>query len=171
MPKSLFERMGLVESVSNGRTPKDTLLVDPVIETVPPESLGSVTSIYEQAGLSDLSRSIFRAKELHDALPSNMSADDRKNAMLSALKVFGLSAGELMDDATRRKAALTTAVDVFRGEIQSKIAEAEDEIIALEARIDALRQEISSRKGNLDGQASAIHAEIMTIEEVVSWMK
>lgn len=166
MPKSLFERMGLVESLPDSHSQA----ADMVIAAAPVESLASVDSIYEQAGLSDLSRSIYRVQELREALPANLAAEDRKSAVLSAIKVFGLTAGEIVDDAARRKAALSSALKAFQGENQSRVAASEAEIADLEARIETLRQEITAVRNSLSGQGAAVESEIKVIDDIVAFV-
>ncbi len=136
---NIFEKMGLIEKTKPDTPSIEYDDIDYAVEEELPEvntdgvsQENLVADIYAANGLTDTSRSIFKAEELSNNLPSTMPTETKQASVIGILSSFGLTAEELLVDAKRR-------TDI----LQAAVAQITEDNTAI---IDAKKQEIEEAK-------------------------
>jgi hypothetical protein len=106
----------------------------------------TIETVYENFGLTDMDKSIFKVEELSKALPDTLTTEVKRAAVLGILPTVKLSVEDLVVDAQKRLDALNATVSGFSTESANIVSEAESKIAQLEAEIDAQKQIINDRK-------------------------
>lgn len=188
--KSLFEKLGLVESTGDQRLQDawsedvrnaalGTLVTDYGSSTDEQEfsldfevneNFLTVEKIYEKAELSDMSGSIFKVEEFGKHLPDNLPSEVKRQSVVGILTASGLELVDLLQDAQNRTNALEGVSVLTVGTSKTTVSEKEQEISDLSDKIDVLKQEIIDAKSTQEQQDILIHAEVSRINSIVKFV-
>lgn len=178
----ILEKLGLVED--DGQEPQGQYEIpaEPVVTPEPvaaepsvlddatESELQSVVSVYEKAGLADLSKSIYKVEELKNALPGSLDLQTIKQSVLGVMKVAGLGVEEVLTDSDRRVRVLQEAQAKQSNDIQAEITANLTEIEALEARVNELKQINNQKKKLQEEQTVAMQGELEKIQAIVKFI-
>lgn len=174
--KSLFEKLGLVETIQD----EDLDLVDLELEeenitdiTVSAENVSQdnlIEDIYKSNNLSDMTRSIFKVEQLINSLPKEMPNDTKKATVLTILSSFNLTVDEILRDGKDRE-------DVIKG-VFHEIAGAntraiEDNNFAIEEKkkeIQELEKDNANRKNVIQNTEDKIEVELKRIADLMKFI-
>jgi hypothetical protein len=178
--KSLFEKLGLVESAApevdlaalqaqaaSYQEMEETPVLDIDFEG---EDFLTVEELYEKAGLADTSKSIFKVEEFSKVLPENLPTDVRRQSVIGILTASGLELDGLLEDANQRLDSLEGLLSVTSQNTVEFITEKETEISELLQRVDSLKQLINDRKSSQEQQNKIAQEEQGKINEIVKFV-
>lgn len=129
-----------------------------------------VSDIYEQNELSDQSKSIFKIEDLMNALPKEMVTETKKNSVLSALGVFGLTSEEVVADGSKRVEILNAALNKITSEKDDAITDYQDAIESAKETIADLEKSIAKEQAELKASTETIVAEASRINKLISFV-
>lgn len=132
--------------------------------------IASIEEIYEKAGISDLSNSVYKVEEIRSVLPSTLSASAKKESVLGMMQVSKITPEEVIEDASKRTAVLKGALDSFTNETIKVVETNTAEIVELENRIDALKDEINNRQLSQEQQEQLINNESVKIDSIIKFI-
>lgn len=162
-----LKKMGLIEEVEenlnytldNEYTQESTVEVD--LKDVRTDNL--IHDIYEANGKQDISKSIFKVKELINSLPKEMVTDTKRISVLAILNSFGLSKEEVIEDGISRSSLLNAALSEMTNNNNSEIENAKalienhkKEIEDLEKIVSGLNESNKNCKENIDKEVNEI---------------
>jgi len=174
--KSLFERMGLVQSIEEETEVTENVLCENVPEEELEVDVESVTQnnliedIYSCNSLSDYSRSIFKVEQLINSLPKEMPNETKKTTVLTILSSFNLTIEEIMQDAVNRQNIISAAYDEIVGENESVINNNDLEIEEKKMEIQNLEKDTASRKSVIHDTSEKINKELTRIKTLVDFV-
>lgn len=168
MGKSLLEKMGLVERVSDGREMRLPSVEDsfysPDSEPLPEASIYGdddvtgvnykkegddfILSTYESNNLMDEEKSVFKIEKLRSTLPDTLPKDAQRDSVKKMLVAFGLDEFELVENGQLR-------IDALKSGLRDYMAQRSDEISDMESLIDEAKTQIQK-----------MDAKIMEIKEI-----
>lgn len=177
--KSFFERMGLVERV--GEPPSEAPAYyesypevdpEPAVEANTAETVADtlIADIYANNDLSDMSRSIFKAEEVSNSLPSTMPTDTKRTAVIGILASFQLTPEELLEDAENRKQIITSAANSMMANRVQAIANTKEVIEDLRKQIESCEATIKNHEQEHAFISQASEAEIKRIDALASFL-
>lgn len=185
--KSIFEKWGLVES-SEAEFDQSEIIqslqlqsqeIDEQISTSQAtqtffefeedEDFLTVEEAYEKAGVSDLSKSIFKADEFSNHLP-DMPSEVKRQSVIGLLGASGLEVDQLVEDANERIGILQEVKSMTNEMSVSIIEKKEQEITNLLSNIDSLKQDILDRKTSQEKQDELINEELEKINKVLKFI-
>ena len=167
-----LEKIGLVERVQEPEPEYDfdeteelyeEELEEVNIEGVTQENL--IADIYSANELSDEASSIFKVEQLCSTLP-NMATDTKKVSVLGMLGVFGLTAEQLVQDATERMNVLASAKVQINNENIDIINIKKQEIEEARKLIENCEKTIAEHELTISESTYAINQEIKRISEL-----
>ena len=172
----LLKKLKLVEEVddipaSSGYIGSDVDYkedVDVNLDEVNTDTL--VSDIYEQNELFDQSKSIFKIEDLMNALPKEMVTETKKNSVLSALGVFGLTSEEVVADGSKRVEILNAALNKITSEKDAAITDYQDAIESAKETIADLEKSIAKEQAELKASTETIVAEASRINKLISFV-
>lgn len=172
----LLKKLGLVEEVDDGAVGHGTMLnsaiyeedADVNLDEVKMETL--VSDVYAQNELYDQSKSIFKIEDLMNALPKEMVTETKKNSVLSALGVFGLTSEEVVADGNKRVDVLNAALNKITSEKNETIADYQERIEAAKETIAELEKNIAQEQAELKASTEAIVVETDRINKLISFV-
>jgi hypothetical protein len=183
--KSLFEKLGLVESTEPAYEPVDleamksqlstynaaeeTTVESDVLE-LEGEDFLTVEEVYTAAQLQDLSKSIFKVDEFSKVLPDNLPTDVKRQSVTGILTASGLSLDSLIEDAQKRLAVLNEVVTKTSQNTVDLVMEKEAEITKLLEAVDSLKQEINDRKTSQEKQNEIVETEKGKINQILKFV-
>lgn len=129
-----------------------------------------VEDIYNQNGLADLSKSIFKVEQLINSLPKEMPNDTKKSTVLTILASFNLTVDEVIADGETRKSMICSALDAIVEENESVIA---DNNIAIEQKkkeIQELEKENADRATVIKNTDDKIEIELKRISNLIAFV-
>lgn len=132
--------------------------------------IASIEEIYEKAGISDLSKSIYKVEEIRSVLPSTLSTSAKKESVLGMMQVSKITPDEVIEDASTRVAVLKGALDSFTNETIKIVETNTAEIVELENRINALKDEINNRQLSQEQQEQLINSESDKIDSIIKFI-
>lgn len=179
--KSLFEKLGLVESevpeVQEFETedvvvsPELDVVEEPVSAIAGSEDLMTVEEVYSLNGIEDLENTVYKIQEMINALPSEMPDSTKKVTIRGMMSVVGLSHDEIVKDSEHRFKVLDSAFSSKISELKTewgnntaKIEEMKQAIERLEIRNNKIEESINS---NLD----VLHKEAKKIETIIDFIE
>jgi hypothetical protein len=175
---NLFEKLGLVER-DEAINRMASLPVEEVITSVPTEAVIDIskvnvdtliTEVYAQNNLSDMTKSIFKVKELSDTLPTEMRTDIKKTTVLGILKVSGLNVDEIISDGMSRIVILDNAKIQIVSECDTKISDANIEIERLKGEIEELQKISALTEAEKNQSVQLIDSETLVIEALYKFI-
>lgn len=172
----LLKKLGLVEEVDDTLMEQRLETGDSIYEedaninldVVNTETL--VSDIYAQNELYDQSKSIFKIEDLMNALPKEMVTETKKNSVLSALGVFGLTSEEVVADGNKRVEVLNAALNKITSEKDSLIADYQERIEAAKETIAELEKNIAQEQAELKASTETIVVEANRINKLISFV-
>lgn len=174
--KSLFERMGLVESVQDeedldvveSQVQEYEEPVDVNIETVSQDNL--IEDIYNGNNLSDRTRSIFKVEQLINSLPKEMPSDTKKSTVLTILSSFNLTVDEITEDGRVRENVVKAA---FHEIVEDNNAVIENNNATIEQKkkeIQELEKDNANRKNIIQNTEDKVEVELKRITELMKFI-
>lgn len=130
----------------------------------------SIEDIYSQAGIADLSNSIYKVEEIRSVLPSTLSTSAKKESVLGMMQVSQITPETVIEDASQRIAVLKGALHSFTNETILIVEANTAEIAELENRINALKDEINNRQLSQEQQEQLINNESAKIDSVIDFI-
>ena len=131
----------------------------------------SIKDIYENAQLSDESKSIFKIEEIKNILPNTMDSVSKKNSVIGMMGVSNLKVEDVLTDAELRNKVLNTVLSNFTDETINIIQNGENEITNLKDQITNLEKMMEERKQMQTSQEKVINDEITKINNIVNFIK
>lgn len=142
--------------------------VDVNTENVTQENL--INDIYNQNGLSDLSKSIFKIEELINSLPKEMPNETKKTTVLSMLSIFGLTVDEVITDGIERCSMTQSALSTITTENNTIINNNNASIEQKKLEIQELEKDNANRLMVVKDTGDKIESEIKRIEYLVKFV-
>lgn len=170
--KSIFQKMGLVQSNEEEYVPLDTSYLDHVdTEELPEVDLGdadflTIDSVYEQSGLQDFEQSIFKADEFGKVLPNSLATEVRRQSVIGILSASNLSVDTLVEDADKRVLSLKSVQQLTTKNTTDFIVTNEERIAELLLEVDSLKQLNNDRRASQEKQDIILNEEIVRVNEI-----
>lgn len=142
--------------------------MDVNVENVTQDNL--IFDIYNQNGLSDLSKSIFKIEELINSLPKEMPNETKKTTVLSMLSIFGLTAEEVMCDGNERCSVIDVALSAITTENNDVIENNNACIEQKKLEIQELEKDNAERLLLIKNTDNKIENEIKRIEGLIKFI-
>lgn len=164
-----------VEEVKEESIPDEELYIDEELEQVDvnTEAVSQdnlINDIYNQNGLSDLSKSIFKVEELVNSLPKEMPNDTKKTTVLSILGSFNLTVDEVVADGCSRKTMLDAALDEIVEENENVILDNNKDIEFKKKEIQELEKDNANRETVIKNTEDKIEAEAKRISDLIAFI-
>lgn len=167
---NIFERMGLVEKVQPDLPSAEYDEVDYAVEEELPEvntdgvsQENLIEDIYAANGLTDTSRSIFKAEELSNNLPATMPTETKQASVIGILGSFGLTSKELLEDAKKRTDILQAAIAQITEENTDIITAKKQEIEEAKKLIEVCEKTIIDHEKIIADSTEHVEAEVKRI--------
>ena len=142
--------------------------VDASTDNVTQENL--INDIYNQNGLSDLSKSIFKIEELINSLPKEMPNETKKATVLSMLSIFGLTVDEVITDGHERCAMIASALSTIITENNNVITSNNELIEQKKLEIQDLEKDNADRTIVIKDTDDKIEEELKRIETLITFV-
>lgn len=173
----IFKKLGqaLVEEIPNdsisdvGRTyDYETCDVNATLDKVHVDSL--IEDIYEQNGLFDKSKSIFKVEEMINSLPKEMMTEVKKASVISILGSFGLTATEVTLDGDNRIKILDSVRENINTDTNNAINDKAETIEQYKKAIADLETEIANAQNEMKDSNESINNEVAKIEGLIKFI-
>lgn len=176
-------KMGLIEHVPGTSSAREYESADPYpdpaynfdplpeaeqVEDVNLDSL--VQDVYDANGMTDLSKSIFKARDVINTLPKEMATDTKRGAVIGILASFGLTTEDIVADGQARINALQSNNAQIAESNSAEIAAKNDIIEDLKNQIEALSKEIANLENTTSRSDDLISEEIKKIQSLIDFM-
>jgi hypothetical protein len=125
-----------------------------------------IADVFEQNGLNDLTKSIYKVDEFRKTLPTSLPLDIAKQSILGIISVSGLDVESLKQDARNRIDVLMKAKDMCTVKTAEIVSGNEDKINGLLAEVEKLKNEISDRQEYQQHVEEFVFKEIDTINKI-----
>jgi hypothetical protein len=185
--ESFFKKVGslFVEGEENG-TPMDaealleqqSAQLDSILQEREPQKVTidvgtaiNIDNIYQENGLEDKTKSIFKIQEVKNVLPKDLPNEALKQSVLGVLGVSGLNVTDLLTDADTRNSILDAGLQKITDETNVIVSGSEDSIKELEEKINILKEAITSRKKLQEDSESIVNTEKQSIQSIVDFIK
>ena len=142
--------------------------VDASTDNVTQENL--INDIYNQNGLSDLSKSIFKIEELINSLPKEMPNETKKTTVLSMLSIFGLTAEEVQCDGHERCSMIASALSNITNENNDVITSNNELIEQKKLEIQNLEKDNAERILVIKNTEDKVETELKRIETLIEFI-
>lgn len=174
--KGLFERMGLVEKVDEDfddavyeeEYVEEEELPEVNTEGVSQDSL--IADVYGANGLTDMSKSIFKAEEIKATLPSTMTTEAMQTTVTGILGSFGLTVDGLKEDAATRTSILQAACAQITEDNTAIINERKTQIEDAKKLIEGWEQDIAAHEKTIANSVELINAEVKRIANLNTFL-
>ena len=172
----IFQKLGLVEPADDIQPTQSCATgnfdygddVDVNLDEVKTDTL--VSDVYAQNELYDQSKSIFKVEDLMNSLPKEMVTETKKNSVLSALGVFGLTSEEVIADGTKRVEILNAAIDKIVSERKAVIEDCQTRIESCKETIAELEKTIAEEEDIIKSSDKTIYEEAERIKKLISFI-
>jgi len=134
------------------------------------DETGTINHVYEEAKLSDLSRSIFKVQQIRASFPVTIADEVVRQTIPGLLTAANLVTTELRADAELRIITLNTALQEHLVDQSKKIESLTVEINELAAAIEAKRQEIANAQQSKEVFGKAVEQESKVIQENLAYL-
>jgi hypothetical protein len=176
MAKSLFEKLGLVESEPIQPVSYDIEDIsfddtsEEKIETTDfNEELIYPDEIYKNAKYEN-ENSIYKIQEFKEALPKTMSTEMMKQSVLGILKPTNLDVNDLIEDGNARINILNQNIAALNDEKNDYVSILSKEIAELQAKIEKNKVDINNKEVFSAKQLSVIEDEINKINNIINFI-
>ena len=132
--------------------------------------IGFINDVYDKEGLTDLSRSIFKAEEISATLPDTLPTDTKRTSVIGILSSFSLSVEELVTDGIARTNAIDTAQISCETNFNNQIADANNTIEELKQKISDLQADIVNITESKNAMNAAAAEEIARINNLINFI-
>ena len=137
----------------------DNLALDSEEESEVEVTTNIVTDTYEQCGLSDLTKSIFKVEELSATLPKEMQDSVKRDTVTSIMTSFGLTVDTVVEDAETRTRELNAALNTATAKWTEENDSLKEEIESLKAQIAEREKAIASNKDMIESSSTIAKAD------------
>lgn len=129
-----------------------------------------ISEIYDKNGVSDTSRSIFKAEEVAGKLPKEMATVTKRNTVIQMLESFGISSEEVINDGNDRIELINAAYEKFFSESDTFVSLRSMQIEDHKKEIERLEKEISSKQEELKNISENVECETKRISNLIKFM-
>lgn len=126
-----------------------------------------IVKLYNENGISDTSRSIYRVEDFLAALPETLPEDIRRSTCVNVLKASGFDPLELEDDGNIRSKVLASGKQKLISNNSQRVDSLTADISDLEKQIQDKRTEILSIQQANESITSTIDEETSKIERLM----
>ena len=176
--KTLFEKMGLVEKVSDDFDDTETYLdeeeeavaEEPEVNVEGVEQDNLIADIYSANGMTNLDTSIFKAEEIKATLPATMTTEAMQATVTGILGSFKLTVDELDEDGQHRNEILQAARNKIVKENTNEIDDLKNKIEDAKHSIENCEKEIADHEKVISSSTETINAEIMRIDNLRTFL-
>lgn len=177
--KTLLERMGLVERMDEPvyRDEYDEDMEEPVekegkiyADSTGVSSGSFIEDVYNESGLNNMEKSIYKVLEVSNNLPSTMPAEAKRTTVERMLLSFGISVSDVVSDASSRDEAISVMKDSKLHDLGGKVKALNAEIEELCAQVEEKRKEVQSLETDIDHIKDAAEAEQKKISELAEFI-
>lgn len=126
-----------------------------------------IVKLYNENGISDTSRSIYRVEDFLAALPETLPEDIRRSTCVNVLKASGFDPSELEDDGNIRSKVLASGKQKLISNNSQRVDSLTADISDLEKQIQDKRTEILSIQQANESITSTIDEETSKIEKLM----
>ena len=175
--KTLFEKMGLVEKVSDDFDDTETYLdeeetvaEEPEVNVEGVKQDNLIADIYAANDLTDMDKSIFKAEEIKATLPATMTTEAMKATVIGILGSFKLTVEGLVQDAVERTDILQAACAQITKDNTDVINERKTQIEDAKKLIESWEQDIASHEKTISTSVETINAEIKRIANLNTFL-
>lgn len=142
--------------------------VNATLEEVRMDTL--IDDIYEQNGLFDKSKSIFKVEEMINSLPKEMMTEVKKASVISILGSFGLTDTEVTLDGENRIKVLDSVRENINNDTNNSINEKAEKIEQYKIAIADLEAQIAYSQNEMKASNESINNEILKIEGLIKFI-
>ena len=175
--KTLFEKMGLVEKVSDDFDDTETYLDEEETVTEEPEvnvegvkQDNLIADIYSANDMTNFDTSIFKAEEIKATLPATMTTEAMQATVTGILGSFKLTVDELDEDGQRRNEILQAARNKIVEENTNEIDDLKNKIEDAKHLIENCEKEIADHEKVISSSTETINAEIIRIDNLRTFL-
>ena len=129
-----------------------------------------ITDIYNQNGLSDLTKSIFKVEELINSLPKEMPNETKKTTVLSMLSIFGLTVDEVITDGHERCAMVASALSSIINDNNNVITSNSELIEQKKLEIQDLEKDNAERILVIKNTEDKVETELKRVENLIKFV-
>lgn len=138
-------------------------------ESVTPDA-NFINDVYNKAGLSDLSRSIFKVEEISATLPNTLPEDTLRQSIIGVLSSFNLSVSDLVYDGKSRLDNVETCRSEAEADYNNRISNNNDQIESLKRKISDLEAENLNITESKNMMNSAAYKEEERINKLITFI-
>ena len=175
--KTLFEKMGLVEKVSDDFDDTETYLdeeetvaEEPEVNVEGVKQDNLIADIYSANDMTNFDTSIFKAEEIKATLPATMTTEAMQATVTGILGSFKLTVDELDKDGQRRNEILQAARNKTVEENTNEIDDLKNKIEDAKHLIENCEKEIADHEKVISSSTETINAEIMRIDNLRTFL-
>lgn len=175
--KTLFEKMGLVEKISDDFDDTETYLdeeetvaEEPEVNVEGVEQDNLIADIYSANGMTNFDTSIFKAEEIKATLPATMTTEAMQATVTGILGSFKLTVDELDEDGKHRNEILQAARNKIVEENTNEIDDLKNKIEDAKHLIENCEKEIADHEKVISSSTETINAEIMRIDNLRTFL-
>lgn len=138
------------EAAPSGYVPETSYPSEEIDTQLPEETTTDfIGDVYNENGLSDFSRSIFKVEELTATLPAEMPRDTKRQTVMNIMTTVGLDVDTVMADSELRIQNLSNAETAVVASLDEDIANGESTIESLKVQIEDCQKDISMKKAQI----------------------
>lgn len=174
--KSLFEKLGLVETVQDEEElemdlePEEESVTDITVNAENVSQNNLIEDIYNSNALSDLTRSIFKVEQLINSLPKEMPNDTKKATVLTILSSFNLTVDEIVADGKLREDVIKGVFREIAGDNTKAIEDNDSAIEQKKREIQELEKDNANRKNIIQNTEDKIEVELKRISDLMKFV-
>ena len=131
----------------------------------------SISEIYDTAGLSDLTRSIYKVEEVEKTLPDSITKEVKRQSVLGILTSFGLSAKDVVDDGNMRIDVITNNSELIKMDADKFLESVNAEIEKHEKAISELQKAAAEKKENANMFITVADEECKRIKNILKFIQ
>lgn len=160
------------EETPSGYVPETSYPTEDIDTQLPEESTTDfIGDVYNENGLSDFSKSIFKVEELAATLPTEMPKDTKRQTVMSIMSTVGLDVDTVIADGQLRVQNLSNAETAVVASLDVDIANSENTIESLKEQIEDLQKDISMKKAQISSIKEAALRETDRINALMRFLK
>lgn len=129
-----------------------------------------ISDIYDQNGLSEMDKSIFKVEEVINSLPKEMSTATKKTTVLSILSSFELTPDEISLDGNQRIDVLIDILKKIISDNEALVFDKKQLIEEHKKQIEELEKEIATNQEETKCSDEKIRTEIERIKGLVEFI-
>ena len=181
--KSLFEKLGLVESEGEmGQYPSSTDLnpddagnffQTPLVQAeVPAGDILDVSAVYDANDMDPADKvTVYKIQDMLASLPAEMPSKTKKTTIKSLMTTLGYNAADIQADAAQRIELLKTVGNDKANALFDEMNQNDGQIESMKEDIERLTNRNAEANAAIEKMSDVVKNEVKTIEDVLEYVK